>query len=366
MDNDQLTAAENPDEPFEIIMDQFELALTALQFQDSYSSEQACIKSKLTYNTILKDGNPDEMKYFKLFVDFIEVSSRFLKSVLFLNDERYKKSIEEFTIAKQLCEEGNTILSGVPLDETDDDDEGLIEVLRFLFAYFEHMIKVLYRLTQTEVDKQNGKYVDDIDSLRKAAVEIKDFDFPIGNIKVSTIGNMVVGTLGMLGRFSDTFEKKAERLEEKRKTIEYLTPIGNKIFIVHGHDEGILRELKEILEKKFNIHPVILKDEPDFGRTVIEKMEEYGRQCGFAFVIFTPDDIVENKKKKTYQARPNVLFELGWFCGRYGRSKVRIIRHKDTPLPSDLNGLVTFNFNENIEELYLKIETELKETGLLV
>jgi predicted nucleotide-binding protein len=55
-----------------------------------------------------------------------------------------------------------------------------------------------------------------------------------------------------------------------------------------------------------------------------------------------------------------VLFELGWFCGRYGRDNVRILRKKETPLPSDLHGLITIDYNERIEEVYRKIKLDLE------
>src|SRR5829696_9364294 len=99
------------------------------------------------------------------------------------------------------------------------------------------------------------------------------------------------------------------------------------------------------------------------GKTVIEKFEHYGRLCAFAFVIITPDDWVENNSKKYFQARPNVLFKLGWFCGRYGRDNVRILRQEETPLPSDLNGLITIDFNKQLEEVYGGSHPSFKKQG---
>ena len=189
-------------------------------------------------------------------------------------------------------------------------------------------------------------------------------DYNFGTVNYDN-NDLLVMMVGMLNRFAEVYEKKVERLEEKRKKIEFLPPTDKRVFIVHGHSEGILRELKEILKNTFGIEPIILNDELDNGNTVIEKFEHYGRLCAFAFVIVTPDDWVENKKRKYFQARPNVLFELGWFCGRYGRDKVRILRQKDTPLPSDLNGIVTIDFNEKLEEVFRRINRDLESAGVL-
>src|SRR5690606_41688634 len=120
-----------------------------------------------------------------------------------------------------------------------------------------------------------------------------------------------------------------------------------------------------VLKDWQGIEPVVLRAIPDNGHTVIEKFVEYTRHCAFAFVRFTPDDLVENKKKKYFQGRPNVLFELDWFCGRFGRDKVRILRQKDTQLPSDLNGIVTIDFHERLEEVFRKITFDLEYNGIL-
>ncbi|MET0754225.1 MAG: TIR domain-containing protein, partial [Pyrinomonadaceae bacterium] len=99
--------------------------------------------------------------------------------------------------------------------------------------------------------------------------------------------------------------------------------------------------------------------------TIIEKFEHYGRICAFAFVLVTPDDTVTVDEATYFQARPNVLFELGWFCGRYGRAKVRILNQKKTPLPSDLHGLETYEFDEKISEISENIKADLINAGIL-
>ncbi|MBB4293834.1 putative nucleotide-binding protein [Rhizobium leguminosarum] len=67
-------------------------------------------------------------------------------------------------------------------------------------------------------------------------------------------------------------------------------PKSNKVFIVHGHDEGALRSLARFLEK-LNLEVVILKEQPNQRRTIIEKYEASAEQVGFAVVLLTPDDV---------------------------------------------------------------------------
>ena len=50
----------------------------------------------------------------------------------------------------------------------------------------------------------------------------------------------------------------------------------------------------------------------------------------YAFAIFTPDDIVRTQAREYLQARPNVIFELGWFYSKLWRGKVSILFKRGT------------------------------------
>jgi hypothetical protein len=165
-------------------------------------------------------------------------------------------------------------------------------------------------------------------------------------------------------RGGDRMRSRYENLS-KIAVKRYLEPVGDFVFIVHGHDEAKWRELRDLLEDRFQLEPIVLKEEAGGGATLIAKFEEYADQCRYAFVLLTPDDFVEKGKKTYFQARPNVLFELGWFCGHFGRDHVAIVKQADTELPSDLNGLVTIDFRENIKEAVIDIERELQHVGLV-
>ena len=45
----------------------------------------------------------------------------------------------------------------------------------------------------------------------------------------------------------------------------------------------------------------------------------------FAIALVTPDDVVKKAGKSQWQARPNVLFELGWFYGRLGPQRLLVL-----------------------------------------
>ncbi len=138
-----------------------------------------------------------------------------------------------------------------------------------------------------------------------------------------------------------------------------------KVFIIHGHDRVSLYELDRILSKDFRLDTIILKYKPGEGRTLIEKFEEEAKVAGYAFVLITPDDIVQVDDKNYLQARPNVIFELGWFYGRLGRKKVCIIMKKGTKIHSDLDGISRIEFEDNIEDKFKELSIELRRAKLI-
>ncbi|PRA85917.1 hypothetical protein CQ054_10640 [Ochrobactrum sp. MYb29] len=118
-------------------------------------------------------------------------------------------------------------------------------------------------------------------------------------------------------------------------------PSSNKIFIVHGHDDGALNGLARFLEK-LKLEVIILKEQPNQGRTIIEKYEASASEVGFAVVLLTPDDIGASASaaSPSQRARQNVIFELGYFAGKLGRGRVCLLRKGDVEIPSDLFGVV--------------------------
>jgi hypothetical protein len=64
--------------------------------------------------------------------------------------------------------------------------------------------------------------------------------------------------------------------------------LSRKVFIVHGHDEGVKHSVARFISS-LDLDPIILHEQPNQGRTVIEKVEAEGK-VGFAVVLLTPDE----------------------------------------------------------------------------
>jgi predicted nucleotide-binding protein len=119
-------------------------------------------------------------------------------------------------------------------------------------------------------------------------------------------------------------------------------PIQSKrVFVVHGHDEAA-KELVARFLGKLKLEPIILHEQPNSGRTIIEKFEAYA-DVGFAVVLLTPDDVGASAADPTAlakRARQNVVLELGYFVGRIGRNRVCALHKAGVEIPSDYHGVL--------------------------
>ena len=138
------------------------------------------------------------------------------------------------------------------------------------------------------------------------------------------------------------------------------------IFIVHGHNNAVRTELRDIC-KGLGLNPVVLVEQDDLGLTIIEKFEYYARNCSFAFVLMTPDDPTAPGPdgQGALRARQNVIMELGWFMAYLGRGRVAILHQGELEIPSDIMGVITLRFDQRVGELAAAIATRLRVAGLL-
>lgn len=121
-----------------------------------------------------------------------------------------------------------------------------------------------------------------------------------------------------------------------------------KVFVVHGHDSAAKESVARFIEK-VGLMPIILHEQPNIGRTIIEKFEIFS-DVNFAVVLFTPDDEgypAGSEANRRMRARQNVVLELGYFIGKLGRKRVCALFVEDVEMPSDYRGV-----------LYIKIDTE--------
>jgi predicted nucleotide-binding protein len=117
---------------------------------------------------------------------------------------------------------------------------------------------------------------------------------------------------------------------------------SKKIFIVHGHDALAKTEVARTIEK-LELEAVVLHEQANEGKTIIEKFERDASIVCFAIIILSPDDTgypINKPDEAKPRARQNVILELGYFSGILGRSNVVVLHKGEVEIPSDFLGVV--------------------------
>lgn len=152
--------------------------------------------------------------------------------------------------------------------------------------------------------------------------------------------------------------------ENSRNGISTNHLIGNKVFIIHGQDEE-MKKAVQLFINRLGLEDVVLHERANIGRTIISKLIEESNGACYAIALFSPDDSQSDGSKR---ARQNVILELGYFIGLIGIERVRILKKGLVDVPSDLQGVIYENYDQEgnwriklikeLEELSIEINAE--------
>lgn len=139
----------------------------------------------------------------------------------------------------------------------------------------------------------------------------------------------------------ETLKRDIEQIFEVRANSELVTNQSavkpmRTVFISHGRAPE-WREVQQYIEKDIKLATRELAQEPNLGRTVLEKLHAIAGECDSAVIVMTGDDLASDG---TPRARENVIHEIGYFQGRYGLSRVCLMHEDGVSIPSNVHGLV--------------------------
>ena len=184
---------------------------------------------------------------------------------------------------------------------------------------------------------------------------------PSFSVKLNTIQKRIDSSINSLEQIRAQLAPPDEPSENP------IPNCGDKIFIVHGHDEAAKYAVARFVAK-FDIEPIILDEQLNKGQTIIDKFEEHAGEAGFAIVLLTPDDVGKSKDETDEpkpRARQNVILELGYFLCGLGRERVCVLYKEGVELPSDIHGIL-YVLMDNSDGWQLKLGQEMQAAGLPV
>ena len=170
-------------------------------------------------------------------------------------------------------------------------------------------------------------------------------DFP--EIKAEPLIEMSIGSEHPFryGRAQlEDLARKIEQVFEIRASSELAAPITSgaheKVFVSHGRADD-WKDVQNFIERDLHISTMELAQEPNRGRTILQKLEEESSSCSYAVIVMTGDD---QDSDGNMRARENVMHEIGYFQGKFGLSAVCLLHEEGTSIPSNIHGLVYIPF----------------------
>lgn len=139
----------------------------------------------------------------------------------------------------------------------------------------------------------------------------------------------------------------AARLEQRNQFVNRVN-ISPRIFMICSAESlPIARAIRIGLEHA-KATVVLWSDEQIFetGSYPLEALEQEVAEADFAIALAEPDDIIRSRHRQQATVRDNVIFELGFFMSRLGRSRTLLLvpRGEDVKLPSDFKGLTPITY----------------------
>jgi predicted nucleotide-binding protein len=130
---------------------------------------------------------------------------------------------------------------------------------------------------------------------------------------------------------------------------------SERIFVVHGRDEGKKHTVARFLESKVGLKVCVLSEQPSRGRTIITKFQEEAAGANYAVVVMSADDVGSLRPELNghrtaplnSRSRQNVIFELGFFLGKLGVDRVCVLLDDGVEKPSDYDGVVYIPFDQH-------------------
>lgn len=333
-----------------------QVAATSLQFQSVQDAERASLTAQAVYDSSRQHGSKYDHLLLSILKDVVCLFAPLTRVMVYQTEGRFAKAREELAKGISTTESALTALAKyMRLPNAIEE----IQVYKPMLSLFVILFRGLDASIQAEVFGYKGQISQYKRGLLEAVTEFRRVrELP------SSLNPMILGLVGLCSGLADRLETRAEVFTEDQGQ-RYLLPIGDRVFIIHGHNEAKWRELRDLLEDELDLEAAVLQEEPGVGETLIGKFEECADDCRYAFALLTPDDFIEKEGISYFQARPNVLFELGWFFGHFGRERVCIVKKAKTEIPSDLAGILTINFQEDVSEVHTKIKAELQRVGVL-
>jgi predicted nucleotide-binding protein len=240
---------------------------------------------------------------------------------------------------------GNIDLSNIKKDSFEANK--LIEEVK------DDVLLIIHAKNLTD-DKFINKLVDELEKIKilshndfiksympKGAISTRDQKvdkklIPPPHIIVSSAVYEIIASFNTLEQLSKTILKISKYLDNMEVQMSNnIKQTGSHIFIGHGRSSD-WRDLKDFIQDRLNLAWDEFNRIPVAGLSNTNRLNQMLDQSCFAFLIMSAED---EQLDGNYQARMNVIHEVGLFQGRLGFEKAIVLMEEGCKEFSNIQGL---------------------------
>jgi predicted nucleotide-binding protein len=165
-----------------------------------------------------------------------------------------------------------------------------------------------------------------------------------------------VADLGKQVRYISTYLQKRHKMKGNS-----VGRTDGKIFIGHGRS-ATWRDLKDFIQDRLRLQWDEFNREPTAGKSTKERLEEMLDASSFAFLVMTAEDETPDGK---WQARANVIHEVGLFQGRLGFERAIVLLEHGCEEFSNITGITQIRFLKgNVRAIFEDIRQVLERENI--
>lgn len=244
-------------------------------------------------------------------------------------------------LAETLAEAGTleAVKNGCVLIEQNDDDNDIYFIVAGTFSVIVNAKEVAKRAAGDSVGEMAT-----VSPIQRRSATVKAIEDSV----VLKVSEAAFSAIAM--QFPDVWRRIAQDLAKRLEQRNSLIRKPNdkvRVFVISSVESlHVARQL----ENAFAHDPfaTIVWAQGVFRVTnyTLESLEKELEKCDFAVAIAHPDDQTHVRDEDWPVPRDNVIFELGFFMGRLGRSRAILMepRGDRLKLPSDLAGITTIRY----------------------
>ncbi len=186
---------------------------------------------------------------------------------------------------------------------------------------------------------------------------------PPPHIVVISAVHEIIASFHTLEQLNKTILKISKYLDNmEEQMINNIKQTGSHIFIGHGRSSD-WRDLKDFIQDRLNLTWDEFNRIPVAGLSNTNRLNQMLDQSCFAFLIMSAED---EQLDGNYQARMNVIHEVGLFQGRLGFEKAIVLLEEGCKEFSNIQGLGQIRYPKgNISAIFEDIRKVLEREKVL-